>query len=98
MPKRKVSPETIAIISAIEHAASAAKTVADAVSGELERHTRHDDERFAALTILVESIAKDVKSLLDSRTFLRGAWWAVGGMAMGVGGLLSMVYHYLRGH
>lgn len=97
VPKRKLNADTVAIINAIENATGAAKVVADAVAKELVLHTQHDDERFEALSKLVESVAQDVKSLLDSRTFLRGAWWAVGGMVLGVVGLVTAAYHYLVG-
>jgi hypothetical protein len=101
MPKRKLSAETTAIISAIESASATAKVVADSVAKELVLHTQHDDERFERLTALVESIGGDVKSLLDSRSFQRGAWKAisvVGGIAGTVAGLLvTFVKHLWAG-
>jgi hypothetical protein len=94
---RKLSPETLAIIGAIEAASATTKSVSDAVARELGTHTKHDDERFTALTNLVTSIATDVKSLLDSRSFQRGAWWAMiaiaGGVSTVVGFLVSWMKH-----
>ena len=92
--KRKLSPETTAIIKAIESASKTAQVVADSVAAELVTHTRHDDERFERLTALVEAIGGDVKSLLDSRSFQRGAWKAigvVGGVAGTIAGLLVAI-------
>lgn len=99
MPKRKakLSPESIAIIEAITNATAIAKTVSDKVAGELHEHTLQDDKRFKDLTILVESISKDVKSLLDSRQFFRGAWWAIAGMSGLFGAGMAAIWHYFRG-
>lgn len=89
--KRRLSPETSAIIAAIENATGAAKIVADSVSKELTLHTQHDDERFEQLTKLVESIATDVKSLLQSRSFFRGAWKAASVAGGAVGGIVAII-------
>ena len=43
----------------------------------LEAHDRLDTERFAALSTTLEAIHVDVKSLLESRTYGRGAWRAI---------------------
>lgn len=91
MAKRKLSPETSAIISAIEHASQAAHIIADNVSKELTTHTAHDDERFAALTVLVASVATDVKSLLQSRAFSRGVAKTAGVVGGSVGGLVAVI-------
>lgn len=74
MAAKKLSPDTAAIIVAIQNATGVAEATAKVVSDELQRHTAQDDERFANVTKLVESIAIDVKSLLGSRSFMRGAW------------------------
>jgi hypothetical protein len=103
MPKSKgkFSAETVAIVQAIESATSTAKIVADTVARELSEHTTHDDERFDRLTKLVESIATDTKSLLDSRSFIKGAWWTIvkiaTAAAMGSGAIITLI-NYLRGH
>ncbi len=94
MPRKKLSPETVAIIAAIEHATGAAKIVADSVAGELEKHTKHDDDRFAALTALVESIALDVKSLLGTRSYARGAWKGMTLVAVAVFAIAKAVHDY----
>jgi len=94
---KKLSPDTTAIIKAIAAAQQQARTVADTVESELKKHTESDDERFAALTTLVESVSNDVKSLLNSRQFFRGAWWAIVGMAALVGSGVAAVWHYIHG-
>ncbi len=98
MPRRaKLSPDSTAIIEAIANATSVAKTVSDKVAEELHTHTLQDDKRFADLTKLVESIATDVKSLINSRQFFRGAWWAVVGMAGILGAGIAAIWHYFHG-
>lgn len=100
-PRKKLSPETVAIINAIESATGAAKVVADAVAAELAQHTKHDDERFVALTTLVTSVAIDVKSLLESRAFTRGVMKTAGVTGGSVGGivaLLALILQWFRGH
>lgn len=98
--KRKLSPETVAILSAIESATDGARIIADQVSRELVDHTKHDDERFEKLTKLVESVATDVKSLIETRTFSRAVWWTLtkmgGGIVLLAGGLWAL-YTYFAG-
>lgn len=96
MPSRKLGAETLAIIHAIEAASAKSKNVSDAVARELVTHTQHDDERFVALTALVTSIATDVKSLLDSRSFTRGAWKAIVMAASAAGAMAGLIISYLR--
>jgi putative N-acetylmannosamine-6-phosphate epimerase len=103
--RRKLNAETAAIIAAIENATAAAKIVADAVSTELHVHTGHDDERFEALTKLVESISLDVKSLLASRSFLRGAWKTIVAVGVVTSTLVTAIHSwwgtliaFLKGH
>lgn len=105
MPARRPSPDTRAIIAAIEGASATAKVVADSVAKELVLHTQHDDERFADLTKLVESVALDVKSLLGSRSYVRGAWKGVTVAAVVASSLVTAVHAYwdsflalVRGH
>lgn len=97
---RKMSKETSAIIGAIEHATAAAQIVADQVSRELVTHTKHDDERFEKLTALVESIAADVKSLIETRSFGRAVWWTltkIGTWVVLLAGGAWAVYTYFMG-
>lgn len=98
--KRKLSSETTAIISAIENATTGARIIADQVASELVQHTKHDDERFDRLTQLVESIASDVKSLIETRTFSRAVWWTVtkagSGIVLLAGGVWAL-YTYFAG-
>lgn len=100
-PKRRLSPETAAIINAIENATAGAKVIADQVAGELMTHTKHDDERFENLTRLVTSVATDVKSLLESRAFTRGVVKTAGVTGGSVGGIvaiLALILSWIRGH
>lgn len=99
--KNKLSLETTAIITAIEHASEAGRLIAASVSTELVTHTKHDDERFQALTELVTSVANDVKSLLESRSFTRGVWKAASVAGGSVGGLVAVIafiVSWWRGH
>ena len=96
MKSNRLSPETRAIIHAIESATGAAQVVATKVSEELATHTRHDDERFEALTVLVTSVANDVKSLLESRSFVRGAWKAIIGISVAVSTIIGMAIAWIR--
>lgn len=99
MPQRtlKLSKNTVAIIEAISNATAIARTVSDKVERELHEHTLSDDRRFHELTVLVESVAKDVKSLLNSRQFFRGAWWAIAGMSGLFGAGIAAIWHYFKG-
>lgn len=97
---RRMNKETQAIIGAIEHATAAAQIVADQVSRELVTHTKHDDDRFERLTTLVESIAADVKSLIETRSFGRAVWWTLTKIGTGIvllsGGAWAL-YTYFMG-
>jgi hypothetical protein len=42
----------------------------------LDAHDRLDTERFDAVTVALQGIAADVKSLLETRSFTRGVWRA----------------------
>ena len=84
-PRRPgISSEAAAIIAAIETVTETAKLVSDGVADKLAEHTRHDDERFDRLTVLVTSVATDTQSLLRTRAFAMGIWktlLVVGGSA-----------------
>jgi len=68
-----------------------AENEARRVSTALEAHDRLDTERFDALSKTLEEIHKDVKSLLDSRAYARGAWWGIGSMATVVSAVVGFV-------
>ena len=94
------SEGTSLILRAIENAADAGRRVAEDVNAELADHTKHDDERFERLTKLVESIATDVKSLIETRTFGRAVWWTItkaGTMIALLAGGVWAVYTYFMG-
>lgn len=91
---------TAMILRAIETAANAGRQMAESVKAELEDHTKHDDDRFERLTRLVESIAIDVKSLIETRTFGQAVWWTVtkagSVIVLMIGGLWAL-YTYITG-
>lgn len=91
---------TAMILRAIETAANAGRKVADDVAAELQEHTKHDDDRFDRLTRLVESIAIDVKSLIETRTFSQAVWWTitkVGGYCVTIAAGAWALYVYFSG-
>jgi hypothetical protein len=96
-PKR-LSEEALAIINAIEASSRNTQTAASLLAKALTEHTMNDDLRFAAVTKLVESIALDVKSLLETRTFTQGMVRAVVLIAASVSALVSGIILYFRGH
>lgn len=98
MATKKITTDTMAIIKAIESSAIAQKAAADSVKDDLAKHTAQDDERFTRLTDLTESIANDVKSLLSSRSFVRGAWKAIVVTAGVVSTVTTILLTYLKGH
>lgn len=97
---KPLTPDTKAIISAIAKADTAASESRDRIAGELHHHTEQDDERFRALTGLVNSIATDVKSLLESRTFSKGVWKTVVYASTAVSTVVGLIVAWLsaRGH
>lgn len=97
MAKTNLSSDTTAIIKAIENSTKIAQIIAGEVAAELKSHTASDDKRFADLATMVESVAEDVRSLLNSRTFFRGAWWAIVGMSALAGSMMAAIWHYFRG-
>jgi predicted component of type VI protein secretion system len=68
----KHSASILAVLNAVEKSAASHRAISTLVETELANHTLMDDERFKQLTVLVESIAVDVKSLLATRSFTRG--------------------------
>jgi hypothetical protein len=88
-----MSADTQVILRAIESATEAGRLVAAGVATELVTHTKRDDERFAELTKLVESVANDTKSLLLSRSYTRGVRRAVIATAGGVSALVAAISH-----
>jgi len=97
----EISREASAIIAAIESVTHTARIVADGVADRLDEHTRHDDERFDKLTVLVTSIAEDTQSLLRTRAFAMGIWKTlaiIGGSAGTVAAAVTFVLNYFKGH
>lgn len=71
------------------------------LADELAAHDRLDTERFDKLTTLITSMVsaqselhKDVKSLLATRSFTRGVWWAVVTVSTAVSGLVGVLAAY----
>lgn len=94
----KPHSDTRAIIAAIETAAASAKQIAASVSTSLQEHTKLDDERFKSLTGTIEVIGVDVKSLLETRSFTRGAWKVIVTLSTIAGTIASLIVAYFRGH
>jgi hypothetical protein len=73
-----------------------ARDEAAKVREALAAHDRLDTERFNALALTLEEIRADVKSLLASRSYVRGAWKAVVTTAAVVSTVVSLLFAWLR--
>lgn len=68
------------------------------IATQLAAHTAEDARRFDEMSTKLDNIGKDVKSLLESRTFTRGMAKMAMITAGGISALVSLVIAYLRGH
>lgn len=94
---KKPSAETAAILAAIESSRTAAISISGAVAQELAAHTELDDARHEENKQTLASIAEDVKSLLEYRTFTKGIWRAVVGIAITVSTVVGLVIAWVKG-
>lgn len=62
----------------------------------LQTHITEDANNFKELTTQVLEVNKDVKSLLNSRSFLRGAWFAVATVGTLVGVIVGLVMAWYK--
>jgi hypothetical protein len=74
---------------------------ASKLADALAAHDRLDTERFDALTGTLDRIDANVESLLQSRSFARGAWKATATISVAISSLIGIVFAfigYIRGH
>jgi hypothetical protein len=64
---------------------------------DTDRQLGEYDARLQNLETKVDDIAKDVKSLLASRSFTRGVWQSVVVTATAVSALVGLVLHWWTG-
>ncbi|HEV8714132.1 MAG TPA: hypothetical protein VGX03_15060 [Candidatus Binatia bacterium] len=69
----------------------------DELSAEIRTHITDDNRRFDTLDETLKEIGKDVKSLLATRSFSKGIWWAVSTIAGGIAVVASIVVGWVRG-
>ena len=62
----------------------------------MHEHIKADSVAFAELGKAILEINQDVKSLLNSRSFLRGAWFALGISASVVVGAATLIITWFR--
>ena len=62
----------------------------------LAAHDRLDNERFAHVTSTLDAIHVDVKALIQSRSYILGAWQAIVVLAGVVSGLVALAASWLR--
>ena len=72
------------------------KTTLEVLVSEFQAHAIRDTEQFAAVTKTLEEVGKDVKSLLETRAFNRGAWWAMAGIPAMVSAIVGIIFAFLR--
>jgi hypothetical protein len=66
------------------------------VSDELRAHQERDEGQFAAVNERLTEIGADVKSLLQSRSYIRGAWKAVAVVSGATATVVSIVIAILK--
>lgn len=74
------------------------KVTLEGLNATLQAHTAEDARRFEEMSGKLDSIGTDVKSLLESRSFSRGAWKAIVTAASAAGAAAGLLITYLRGH
>lgn len=62
----------------------------------MKSHAEEDSENFKTLAAQILEVNNDVKSLLSSRSFLRGAWFAVGVFGTLVAAVVSSVIAWFK--
>ena len=63
---------------------------------ELKAHDRLDTERFDAVNTKLDGIHADVKSLLASRSYVRGAWAAIATISGAVSFVVGIVIAWMK--
>lgn len=62
----------------------------------MKSHAEEDTKNFETLASQILEVNNDVKSLLSSRSFLRGAWFAVGVFGTLVAAVVSAVIAWVK--
>lgn len=62
----------------------------------LEAHDKLDTERFSDLKLILAEVHADIKSLLASRSYVRGAWAAIVALAAAVSGIVAGIAAWLK--
>lgn len=62
----------------------------------LQTHIKEDANNFKEMTVQILEVNKDVKSLLNSRSFLRGAWFAVATVGTLVGVIAGIIIAWYK--
>jgi hypothetical protein len=69
----------------------------DVLAAEVRAHIKADNERFDTIDDSLTSIADDVKSLLQTRSFTKGAWKAIVSIAVAVSTVVGLVIAWVKG-
>lgn len=80
------------ILAALEKASSDRHQLAT----DLHEHTQLDTARFDAVTTTLTDIHTDVKSLLATRSFQRGAFWMLGIIGTAAGVISGLLMDFFR--
>ena len=64
----------------------------------LQEHVVREEKIFERMSEQIGALAEDVKSLLSSRAFLHGAWFALGIIGAAMLAAVGIVVQYVRGH
>jgi hypothetical protein len=69
----------------------------DVLAEEVRAHIRADNERFNTIDKSLGSIADDVRSLLQTRSFTKGAWKAIVTIAGATSVVIGLIIAWVKG-
>mgnify|MGYP001615718735 CR=1 FL=1 len=69
----------------------------DILATEVRAHIVADNARFNTIDEALGSIAKDVKSLIGTRSFTKGVWWTVSIIAVAISTVASIAVAWVKG-
>ena len=69
----------------------------DILASEVRAHIKTDNERFDAVDEMLSEIGTDVKSLIGTRSFTKGVWWAFTIIAGAISVVASIAVAWVRG-
>ncbi len=78
MKQRRAKPTLETLVKKIDHANATLTERLISMTSTMQSHIEADARAFQELGTQIIEVNKDVKSLLASRSFLRGTWFAVG--------------------